>query len=123
MVKEIYIRDESDPYFEPGILDYTNEMESVVSQVKMVLGTMNGDILGDYDFGVNLEHMVFNTRKSATEVQKIVQDQINEYVKHSSNVTVKCDISFGDSGRGYDYAILDIYINGRKSIGFLVDKD
>ena len=123
MIREIYIRDENDPYFNPTIIDYSNEVESVISQIRMILGTKNGDVLGSYDFGVDLEEMVFNTRFAADQVMEKVNDQIDKYVKHRDQMYVYCDISFGDSGMGYDYAILDIYINGVKSIGFVIDKN
>ena len=122
-VKEIYIRDEKDPYYDPTIIDYQNEVESVISQIRMILGTLNGQVFGDYDFGVDLEYMVFNTTYAANKVMEKVNEQISKYVYDSDNITISCDINFGDSGEGYDYAVLDIYINGTKSIGFLIDKN
>jgi hypothetical protein len=122
-VKEIYIRDENDPYYDPTIIDYKNEIESVISQIRMILGTQNGQVFGTYYFGIDLEYMVFNTRYSGKEVLSKLNEQINTYVNHSDQVSINCAISFGDSGLGYDYAVLDIYINGSKSIGFLIDKN
>ena len=122
-VKEIYIRDENDPYYDPTIIDYKNEIESVISQIRMILGTQNGQVFGTYYFGIDLEYMVFNTKFAANQVLDKLNDQINQYVYHSDNVNISCNISFGDSGLGYDYAVLDIYINGVKSIGFLIDKN
>ena len=29
-IKEIYIRDDKDPYYDPTIIDYQNEVESVI---------------------------------------------------------------------------------------------
>lgn len=123
MIREIYIRGEGDPYYDPKVIDYSNEVESVISQIRMILGTTNGQVLGSYNFGVDLEEMVFNTKYAADQVMEKVNDQINMYVRHSEQIYVYCDINFGDSGLGYDYAILDIYINGVKSIGFVIDKN
>ena len=123
MIKEIYIRNEKDPYFVPGVIDYSNEIERVVSEIKMILGTEKGDVFGDYNFGVDLNYMVFNTKKSAEDVAKEIDDQIREYVSVGDNISIESKVNFGQSEKGYDYAIVDIYINGRKSIGFLVDKN
>lgn len=123
MIKEIYIRDENDPNFIPGVIDYSNEMERIISEIKMILGTEKGNVLGSYNFGVDLNYMVFNTKKSAEDVAKEIDDQIREYVTKGDNVTISTQVSFGDSGEGYDYAVIDIIINGRKAIGFLVDKE
>lgn len=122
-IKEIYIRDDKDPYYDDTIIDYQNEVESVISQIRMILGTLNGQVFGDYDFGIDLEYMVFNTKYASNKIIEKLNDEIDKYVYHSDNISIYCDINFGDSGEGYDYAVLDIYINGAKSIGFLIDKN
>ena len=122
-ISEIYIRDKSDPYYDPKIIDYQNEIESVISQIRMILGTLPGQVFGDYSFGIDLEAMVFNTKYASDKIVEELNNQITKYVYHSSMIGITCDINFGDSGMGYDYAILDIYINGAKSIGFLIDKN
>lgn len=122
-IKEIYIRDDKDPYYDDTIIDYQNEVESVISQIRMILGTLNGQVFGDYDFGIDLEYMVFNTKYASNKIMEKLNDEIDKYVYHSDNISIYCEINFGDSGEGYDYAVLDIYINGAKSIGFLIDKN
>ena len=122
-IKEIYIRGDKDPYYDDTIIDYQNEVESVISQIRMILGTLNGQVFGDYDFGIDLEYMVFNTKYASNKIMEKLNDEIDKYVYHSDNISIYCDINFGDSGEGYDYAVLDIYINGAKSIGFLIDKN
>ena len=123
MLREIYIRDENDPFYDPTMIDYSNEVESVISQIRMILGTKQGDVLGEYYFGVDLEYMVYNTRKSAEEVAEKIREQIRANVYHSDRISVDVEVNFGDSGKGYDYGVIDILINGSKAIGFLVDKN
>ena len=123
MIKEIYLRDETDPYYDPTMIDFANEVEDVITQIKMVLGTDPGQVLGDYEFGVDLDYMVFGTRKNAEQVTEQIRKQIQSYVKHGPNISIDCQTNFGKDWKGRDYAIVDIYINGSKSIGFLVDKD
>lgn len=123
MLKEIYIRDENDPFYDPNMIDYTNEIENVISQIRMILGTKPGEMLGDYNFGVDLEYIVYNTKKSAEELADTIRNQIRTYVHHGNNIYVDVEVSFGDSGKGYDYSVIDILINGSKAIGFLVDKN
>jgi len=123
MIREIYIRSENDPNFEPGIIDYSNEVENVISQIQMILGTKPGDVLGDYFFGVDIGYAVFNTKMTAQQVRDKIADQISQYVTHGDKISIGVDVNFGDSGKGYDYAVIDISINGEKAIGFLIDKD
>ena len=123
MVKEIYIRTPDDPNFVPNIIDYSNEVESTLSQVKMILGTNKGDVFGTHDFGLDLNYLVFGTKLPKEEIRQRLLDQIVSYGNISKNISLDIDINFGQSGYGYDYAIIDITINGKKTIGFLVDKD
>ena len=123
MVKEIYIRTPDDPNFVPNIIDYSNEVESTLSQLKMILGTNKGDVFGTYDFGLDLNYLVFGTKLPKEEIRQRLLDQIVSYGNISKNISLYIDINFGQSGYGYDYAIIDITINGKKTIGFLVDKD
>ena len=123
MVKEIYIRTPNDPNFVPNIIDYSNEVESTLSQLKMILGTNKGDVFGTYDFGLDLNYLVFGTKLPKEEIRQRLLDQIVSYGNISKNISLDIDINFGQSGYGYDYAIIDIIINGKKTIGFLVDKD
>lgn len=123
MVKEIYIRPKSDPMYTPGIIEYSNEIEAVISQIKMILGTKNGEVLGEYNFGLDLDYLVFNTRASAVKVRKDILDAISVYVKNKQNVDIDVEVNFGDSGEGYDYAVIDVILNGQKAIGFLIDKE
>jgi hypothetical protein len=123
MLREIYIRDENDPHYDPSMIEYTNEVENVISQIRMILGTKPGDMLGDYNFGIDLEYIVYNTKKSAEELADKIREQIKMYVYHGDKISVDVEVSFGDSGLGYDYGVIDILINGTKAIGFLVDKN
>lgn len=123
MVKEIYIRTPEDPDYVPGVIDYSNEVEQLISQIRMILGTKKGDVIGAYDFGVDLEYLVFSTKVSSDAIKEKVMDQITTYCYISPNLNLDIEVNFGNSGNGYDYALVDIIINGIKSLGFLIDKD
>lgn len=122
MIREIYIRTPDDPNFVPGVIDFKNETEYLLNQIRMLLGTKKGDVLEEYNFGADLESFVFNTVRSASEMEKIIDDQISIYVDIPESMTVSTEVSFGDSGKGYDIAVVDIIINGNKCMGFLIDK-
>lgn len=123
MVKEIYIRTPEDPEFVPGIIDYSNEIEQVISQMRMILGTNHGEVIGTYDFGLDLEYLIFKTKVSAEDIRKKILDQLSMYAYISPNLSVDVTVSFGKSEYGYDYALVDVTVNGTKAIGFLIDKD
>lgn len=123
MIRELYIRDESDPNYEPDRLEFSDEVESAITQLRMIIGTVPGDVFGSPDFGFDIEEYIFKTKLSAGEIKEKLNEQLEIYLKLSSNIKMTVDLNFGDSGKGWDYAILDIYINGKKTLGFLIDRD
>ena len=123
MIKEIYIRTKDDPNYIPNMIDFTDEVESVITQIRMIIGTPTGSVLGNPSFGVDLEDYIFNTKYNASVITEKIQEQMNYYLKHSDKISVSVDLKFGDSGKGWDFGILDIYINGKKTLGFLIDKN
>lgn len=122
MIKEIYIRNQDDPYYVPNLIEHSNELEMIISQIKILLSTENGNVLGNYNLGTNIENEIFKTKKNAQVIKTNIENQISLYVMPSNNFTITVEVNFGDSGEGYDYGIIDIYINGNKTIGFLVNK-
>ena len=88
MVKEIYIRTPDDPNFVPNIIDYSNEVESTLSQLKMILGTNKGDVFGTYDFGLDLNYLVFGTKLPKEEIRQRLLDQIVSYGNISKNISL-----------------------------------
>ena len=123
MIKEIYIRNNADPNFERGIVDFENDIESAITQVRTILGTKPGDVFGYQAFGIDLDYLVFNTVKNVQDVKAQIKEQLDLYLVPGKNITLDVDVNFGNSGHGYDYAIIDIVLNGRKALGLLVEKD
>lgn len=124
MIKEIYIRTEDDPYYNPYTIDYVDETEYVISQIRMILGTKPGDVFGSTSFGVDIEYVVFNTKKSAEEAADEIREQIQTYVKYDHDrLSVDVSVDFGRGDNGADYAIINIEINGAKVLGFSVMSD
>lgn len=123
MIKEIYIRTPDDPNYLSGIIDFKSETEYLLNEIKVILGTSKGDVLEETNFGVNLEDLVFNTVKNSMQIEQMITQQIQVYAYIPDGMSISTRVNFGDSGLGYDYAIVDIIINGQKCMGFLIDKN
>ena len=59
MIKEIYCRMPSDPNYNGDILTTSDEIERILQQIRVILGTKPGEVLGDPNFGCDLEDYVF----------------------------------------------------------------
>jgi len=120
MISDIYNRSPEDPNYVYGILQHSDPIESIISKIKMIFGTSQGQVLGDLNFGVGLEDLVFQTRINKLELEEQIKSQILQYVDESKDYKIEPRVSFG-KGDGFDYAVIDIFINNRKVVGILVN--
>lgn len=120
MFKELYTRSPEDPNYLYGVLEHSNALECIISKIKMILNTIPGTVMGDPKFGVDIERLIFQTKINKTDLEEKIRNQIFEYVPESTMYNIQVSVSFGYSDAGYDYAIIDIIINGVKSLGILI---
>jgi hypothetical protein len=119
MVKEIYIRNPEDPNYQYSVFEHTDPIESIIAKLRMILGTTQGQVFGDINFGVGIEDLIFETRVNKVELEEKILKQIQSYISESSQYKIQPSVSFGKAD-GFDYCIIDIYINDQKAIGVLV---
>ena len=119
MIQEIYIRDPEDPNFVINVLHHSDPIESIISKVKMIFGTRQGQVLGDLNFGLGIEDLVFETRVNKMQLEEDIVRQIGQYVTETSKYKIKPNVSFGKAD-GYDYCIIDVFINETKAFGVLI---
>jgi hypothetical protein len=119
MVRELYTRSPDDPNYQYGIYDHNDPIEAIISKIKMIFGTSQGQVLGDLNFGVGLEELVFQTRINKTELEERIKRQITQYISEASKYRIKPSVSFGRTD-SYDYCVIDIFINEENVIGILV---
>lgn len=120
MIREIYTRDLDDPKYD-GSLETRSPLESILAKVRMVLGTTQGEVLGTRELGCDIEQMVFSTKKNSMEIEKQLGEQFQKYINMSPNYTVTPKIQFGHHEDGYDYAVIDIYVNDTRIQKFMID--
>jgi hypothetical protein len=119
MIKELYTRNPEDPNYRYGVLEHSDPIESIITKVKMILGTRQGMVFGDLNFGVGIEDLIFETRVNKTQLEEKIKSQFNQYISESADFKITPQVSFGRAD-DYDYAIIDIYINDQRTIGILV---
>lgn len=83
------------------------------------MGTRQGQILGDLNFGIGIEDQIFETRINKTQLEEKIKEQFGLYISETKDFKIEPQVSFGKAD-GYDYAIVDIYIDEQKVIGLLI---
>lgn len=103
-------------------LETEDEIEMILAQIKMVLGTNTGDVLGSPYFGVDIKRYIFSMSYNEEELNQMITDGITsciDYNKEKYNVAVTVD--FGkDHKNASDYAVINIQINQTKMMGIVV---
>ncbi len=119
MAIEIYTRDPEDPNYDPTLLETNDEIEILLSQLKMVLLTKPGDILGDPEFGVDLEGKLFDTRIDATRLKRDIMQQLYSHSPFAFKYDLRLNIKFFQ-GTVRDAVLVDFFIGEQKLLGVLV---
>lgn len=123
MIREIYCKLPTD-------LDYNIQVESVdeatnlLQQIKVILGTKPGEILGYPMFGVDLEKYLFLMNYNKDEIISMIKYEITTNISYNQDLfNVDVNVSFGHNANdAYDYALVDITINEKKCLGIIVNQ-
>lgn len=119
MIRDIYIRNPEDPNFKYGVLEHSDPIESIVSKIKMLMGTRQGQIFGDLNMGIGIEDLIFETRINKQQLEEKMKSQFQLYISETKDFAITPKVSFGKAD-GYDYAVIDIFVNEQKILGLLV---
>jgi hypothetical protein len=118
-IQDIYIRNPQDPNYVYGIYSHDDPIESIISKIKMILSTRQGQLLGDVNFGVSIEDLIYETRINKMDLEEKIRKQIFSYISEAVDYKIDPVVSFGKAD-GYDYAVIDFYINNSKIAGLLI---
>ena len=116
-VRDFYMRSEEDPNYKKGILEVSDNTEEAISQVKMTLLTEKGSVLGDPDFGLDVNKYLFDFDVDPFGLSNDANNQIDKYVSASKlkNITVTPSKFTDDKDR--DVFVLEIGIDGDNPFG------
>jgi hypothetical protein len=119
MIRDIYIRNPEDPNYQYGVLEHIDAVESIISKIKMLFGTRQGEVLGDLNFGLGIEDLIFETRINKLQLEEKIKNQIDQYVSESKDFDIRSSVSFVQA-ENYDFAVIDVFINDQRVVGILV---
>jgi len=119
MLKELYMRDPSDPLYTENVLEQSSEIETLLGEIRMFLFTKQGDVLGSYGFGYNLEDNLFLFNLNANDLRNRIIEGIFYYCPDAQRFNVDINVEFF-RGTVRDVCLIDIFVNGQKSLGVLI---
>ena len=117
--------DFSDFYIKyPGHPDFTDTeiieddiVKVIVQKYEMIIFTNKGEVFGDPNFGTDLETFLHKTKVSSRYVEKIINEQIAEYIPELNGIKYELSVSFTPNPETFsdvmmiDFKIKDYEVN------------
>lgn len=105
---DFYIIDINDPNYTEDQIIEDDIINVILQKYKMILFTNQGDVMGDPNFGGNLEILLWQTKVSQSYVQDQLYQQIGTYIPELANMNYSLNVAFVQDVNYY-YDIMYIY--------------
>ena len=108
---DFYILYQGQPKYDSTELIEDELIRVIVQKYQMVIFTNKGEVLGDPDFGANLEEILFEFRVSEDYVKGKIQEQIETYIPEMLGSSYNLQIVFvQDPERFQDMMFINLTI-------------
>ena len=80
----------------------------IIQKYEMILFTNKGELLGDSNFGCDLQKLLFETRIAKSGVKSIIVEQINDYISEIKNINYILDVQFSTDPENFQ-EVMEIF--------------
>jgi hypothetical protein len=113
-VKDFYFKGNNDITFDSTRVDERDELEQLLSQLKMLFFTNQGDVLKAISLGLNLERLIFETNYNKYTILNNIKYQTGQFLVYDdSKFDIDYELQFFQA-QVRDIALLTVYINGQR---------
>jgi phage baseplate assembly protein W len=116
---EFYVRSLGDPGYNPDKLQQDDDLSMLLTQIETILFTKKGSVLGNPDFGANLEDYVYELRYNEYLIKSAINEQLNRYVPLSKKYPVSIAVDFTEELNRH-VMFLDIRVDSKFQLGVYV---
>jgi predicted HTH domain antitoxin len=114
-LRDFYTRTDGDAKYEDGRLEISDDLESAIQQIKMTLFTNKGEVLGEPDFGLDIEKYLFEYSIDSDLIAKEATMQINRYSNELAKRSITVDsMMYPDEVSNRDIFVLLINLPEQK---------
>lgn len=117
-IKDLNIRGTKHPKYNSNRILEDRPIEFVIQKLEMILYTNKGDILGDPDFGANLEYYLWSTNVPVSKIERELINQIDTYIPELNNYDYTLNLELFE-GTIRDILFINIRIKD-KEVDFLI---
>ena len=119
MLMDIYNRDPGSTNYDPTRLEVNDELSELILKIENTIFTRKTEVLGDPNFGANLEDLLFSLVMNESYIARQINKQIGTYcISSNSQFNVDTKVQFFSTIER-DGALVDIFINNQRVIGAL----
>jgi hypothetical protein len=119
MAVDIYFKLPSDKIFDPYGIEEESSLEIFLQQIDMILTTEKGSVLGDPEFGLNLDQYLWSFSGGSGSIRQEIERQIANYIFLQDPIDYQIDVNF-IAGEIYDTMLIDILVDGEKMAGYMM---
>jgi phage baseplate assembly protein W len=112
---ELYIKYPSDPNYDVDQVQTNGEIEMLITQIQTILFTNRGEIMGDSNFGCNLEDLIYSYTANEHDIRATIGQQLTTYCPLANKYHVDVKVEFM-KGEVRDIAFIDITIDSKYAI-------
>lgn len=118
-ISEIYSKISTEAFFESDRLEVKDEIETIIGKIRTLMFTRRGDVLGNPDFGVDVESYIFETFFDQNGITNDLRNQMYRYIPEAGRYNLEVAVNLVQ-GTHKDDIVIDIIINREKVLGFVI---
>lgn len=109
---DFYNKFEGHPKYRSSVLIEDEKIGVIIQKIEMLVFSNKGDLWGEPDFGLDLERYLYETRVSASFVERQIRNGISDYVTELNDIGYDLTVSFMQNGeRHEDIMLIDFVID------------
>lgn len=118
--RDFYIGYEGHPRFTINRIITDDAVRVIIQKYEMLIFTNKGEVLGDPDFGCDLEKLLFETSISAEATQKLINDQIIKYIPEIINIDYTLEVTFEEDPENYQDVMIVNFAIGENEVNAVI---
>jgi hypothetical protein len=116
---EFYIKKYGDPKFDISQMEVDDEIAEILIQLETLLFTTKGSVLGDPDFGLNLDDYVYSFRYNDNMLVKLIREDINKFIPLSKKYNVDVTVDFTEEVDRH-IVFISLVVDAKYQIGLYI---
>ena len=99
--KDFYVMYKGNPYYEGDKIEEDSVIRVIIQKYYNLLFTNKGDVLGDPEFGANLEELLYETGLDDVSVRQVIINQLEIYIPEIFGTSFDIGVVFVEDPYNY----------------------